>query len=309
MLHVAIFIILALLFLLGMTWMRIGLFNLSGSAMEDWLKKVTNSPFKGMLAGIAMTAVLQSSSAVTVIAVGLVSARILTFPQTIGIILGTNIGTTITLEFFTFDLSKIILPLLTIGLIFQFLKNAKVKSAGFILLGIGIIFTSMNGFEWLASSLENVSAIDNLISLMGNSTIFSFLAGTLLTALIQSSTVVTGISMSFLATGTFPLETGLAIMLGANLGTCATALFASIGAGNEARLTAFAHIWLNLAGALLFLPLINILANVSMTLTYSPETQLAHASVIYNVICSILVLPIAQQFGKFVIWMHGKKNY
>jgi len=308
MLYILLFIILAGCFLLGMSMMRIGLFNLSGSMMEIWLKKMTRTPFLGFLAGIAMTVVLQSSSAVTVIAVGLVSARILSFPQTIGIILGTNIGTTVTLEFFTFDLSKIILPLLLIGMVLQFSKNIKVKSSSFIVLGIGIIFASMNGFEWLSGPLANIEYIDNLIYVMKDHSVISFLIGTFITAIIQSSTVMTGIAMSFLSVGTIPLETGIAIMIGANIGTCATALLASIGTGKEARQTAFAHIWLNVGGAILFFPLISILANFSRLLAVDPNTQLAHASVIYNVVCSLIVLPFAKEFGQFIMKLHGRKK-
>jgi len=308
MLYILLFIILAGCFLLGMTMMRIGLFNLSGGAMEIWLQKMTRTPFLGFLAGIGMTVILQSSSAVTVIAVGLVSARILSFPQTIGIILGTNIGTTITLEFFTFDLSKIIIPLLVIGTVMQFFKNIKIKSSSYILLGIGVIFTSMNGFEWLSGPLANIDYIDNLIYVMKDHSVIAFLIGTLLTAIIQSSTVMTGIAMSFLTVGTFPLETGIAIMIGANIGTCATALLASIGAGREARQTAFAHIWLNLGGALLFFPFITVLANFSRLLAVDPNTQLAHASVIYNVVCSLVVLPFAKEFGNFIVKIHGKNK-
>ncbi|MBS4176287.1 Na/Pi symporter [Lederbergia citrea] len=308
MLYILLFVILAACFLLGMTWMRVGLFNLSGSAMENWLRKVTGTPLKGMIAGIAMTAVLQSSSAVTVIAVGLVSARILSFPQTIGIILGTNIGTTITLEFFTFDLSKIIIPLLTIGVILQFFRRTKLKSWSFIFMGIGIIFAAMNGFEWLSSRLADIDYIQNLIYVMRGNASIAFLIGVFLTALIQSSTVMTGIAMSFLGAGIFPLETGIAIMLGANIGTCATALLAGIGAGREARLTAYAHMWLNIGGAVLFLPFIHFLAGVSSTLTSEPGTQLAHASVIYNLVCSLLVFPFANRFSHFISWMHGKEK-
>lgn len=306
MLHIIFFALLASTFLLGMTWMRIGLFNLSGNRMENWLQKFTNSPFMGMLAGIGMTAILQSSSAVTVIAVGLVSARILTFPQTIGIILGTNIGTTITLEFFTFDLTKMVIPFIIIGIGLQFFKNIKFKSLSLIFLGIGIIFASMNGFELLAKSIEDVPLMQKLIHLMKDNIVISFITGTFLTALIQSSTVMTGIAMSFLNSGTFSLDTGIAIMIGANIGTCATALLASIGAGNEARLTAYAHIWLNLIGAIIFLPLISILGHASSIISDQPPTQLAHASVIYNAAVSLLFLPFAQMFGQYIIKLHGK---
>lgn len=306
MLHLLIFALLAGTFLLGITWMRMGLFNLSGSKMEIWLKKFTNSPFMGMLAGIVMTAILQSSSAVTVIAVGLVSARILTFPQTIGIILGTNIGTTVTLEFLTFDLNHLIIPFIIGGVLLQFFKNTKLKSCGYIFLGIAIIFAAMNGFEILANSIEDVPMMEKLIELMKNNIAISFLTGTFLTAIIQSSTAMTGIAMTFLTSGTFDLNTGIAIMIGANIGTCATALLASIGAGNEARLTAYAHIWLNLIGAVIFLPFISILGQASSMLSDLPATQLAHASVLYNTIVSFLILPFVRKFGQYIIWLHGK---
>ncbi|GIN89665.1 hypothetical protein J6TS1_21800 [Siminovitchia terrae] len=307
MLYILLFFVLAGCFLLGMTWMRIGLFNLSGSSLELWLRNATSTPVKSFIAGIFMTVVLQSSSAVTVIAVGLVSARILTFPQTIGIILGTNIGTTVTLEILSFDLSVIIIPLLSAGTVCLFFRSAKIRSTGFIFTGIGIIFASMNGFDWLSSPLTNIDHVRGLIENMEGNVFFSFMMGVLLTAVIQSGTVVTGIAMSFIGSGVFSLETGILIMMGSNIGTCSTALLASIGAGNEARLTAYAHLWLNIIGVLVFLPFIPNLADWSISLTGNPETQLAHASVIFNIICSLAVLPFARQFGQFIMKLHKKK--
>lgn len=308
MLYFFLFICLVGCFLLGMTWLRIGLFNISGKAMEDWLKKVTSTPVKGMLVGIVMTAILQSSSAVMVITVGLVSARVLAFPQTIGIILGTNIGTTFTLEFLSYDLSRLIIPLLVFGLFFLFFKRTKINSLGYILTGFAIIISSMKAFEWLATPLTQLNLVQHILYLISDHLIYGFIFSILLTACIQSSTVMTGIAMSFLSAGIFPLETGIIIMLGANIGTCITGLLASIGAGEEARLTAFAHIWLNIVGALLFVPFISQLANLCRNLTESLETQLAHASVLFNLICSFLVLPFATKFGRFIIQIHGKKN-
>ncbi|MBD8003616.1 Na/Pi symporter [Bacillus norwichensis] len=306
MLYILLFFILAGCFLLGMTWMRIGLFNLSGSSLELWLRNVTSTPVKSFIAGIFMTVALQSSSAVTVIAVGLVSARILTFPQTIGIVLGTNIGTTVTLEILSFDLSVIIFPLLAAGTVCLFFRSAKIRSTGFIFMGIGIIFASMNGFGWLSSPLTNIDHVHGLIENMEGNIFFAFIMGGLLTAIIQSGTVVTGIAMSFIGSGVFSLETGILIMMGSNIGTCSTALLASIGAGNEARLTAYAHLWLNIIGVLVFLPFIANLADWSISLTENPETQLAHASVIFNIICSLAVLPFARQFGQFIMKLHKK---
>lgn len=306
MLFIILFCLFVACFLLGMTWMRIGLFNLSGSALENWLRTVTATPIHGMLAGILMTAILQSSSAVTVIAVGLVSARVIRFPQTIGIILGTNIGTTITLEIISFDLSHLIIPLLVIGLIFLCFSNVKLRSGGYILLGIGIIFAAMEGFSWLSTPLTQINVVQELIRLMQKEMYLAFLSGIALTAIIQSSTVVTGIAMSFMGSGIFSLETGILIMIGSNIGTCSTALLAGIGAGNEARLTAYAHLWLNLGGAIVSFPFITHLAHISALLTTHPEMQLAHASVIFNLVCSFIVLPVANQFGQLIEKIHSR---
>ncbi|MGE8206196.1 Na/Pi symporter [Heyndrickxia sp. NPDC080065] len=308
MLYLGLFICLVVSFLLGMTWLRIGLFNISGKAMELWLKKVTSTPLKGMIVGIIMTAILQSSSAVMVITVGLVAARVLTFPQTIGIILGTNIGTTFTLEFLSYDLSRLIVPFFVLGLLLLLFRHVKIKSLGFIFTGFAIIVTAMRGFEWLATPLTELEFVQKILYLINDHIIYGFLFSILLTACIQSSTVMTGIAMSFLSAGIFPLETGIIIMLGANIGTCITGLLASIGAGEEARLTAFSHIWLNVVGAIIFIPLIPSIADICRNITTSLETQLAHASVIFNVVCSLSVLPFAMQFGRFIIKIHGRKK-
>ncbi|MBS4173584.1 Na/Pi symporter [Bacillus sp. FJAT-49736] len=308
MLYLILFISLVGVFIWGITWLRIGLFNISGNAMENWLKRVTNTPLKGMLIGIIMTPILQSSGAVMVITVGLVAAKVLAFPQTIGIILGTNIGTTFTLEFLSFNLSVLVIPFLTIGIICMFFKKTKWKSLGFIFIGFALIFAAMRAFEQLAIPFTQLPFTQKLLLLLSDHFLYAFLIGIILTACIQSSTVMTGIAMSFLSAQIFSLETGIAIMLGANIGTCITGLLASIGAGEEARLTAYAHIWLNVGGALLCLPFLSQLAFICRELSYNPETQLAHASVIFNLLSSILVFPIATNFGRFIVKMHGKKT-
>lgn len=287
--------------------MRIGLFNLSGKKLEQRLKKVTNTPVKGMFAGIVMTSILQSSSAVMLITIGFVSTRLLLFPQTIGIILGTNIGTTLTLQFISFNLSSLVIPLIFFGILCFFFRIVWVRSSGFILLGFGFIFAAMYGFEKLAIPLTNTSLMNHLLQLLDQHLLYGFLVGVLITSIVQSSTVVTGIAMSFLNADVFPLEIGIVIMLGANIGTCVTGLLASIGAGEEARLTAFAHVWLNVIGAIICLPFITQLTNASSLISTQPDAQLAHASIIFNCLSSLLVLPFAVQFGRFVAWMHGNK--
>ena len=148
----------------------------------------------------------------------------------------------------------------------------------------------MYGFEKLASSFNKyVFDEPNITHYLIEHILYAFLVGVIITSIVQSSTVVTGIAMSFLNAGIFPLEIGIIIMLGANIGTCVTGLLASIGAGEEARLTAFAHVWLNIIGAIICLPFITHLADLSSLIAKQPDAQLAHASIIFNCISSLIV--------------------
>jgi phosphate:Na+ symporter len=304
---IGIFILFVGLFILGMTMLRYGLFHLSGESLKIWLTKTTDVPWKGFLAGILITCLLQSSSAVMIITIGLISVKMLTFPQSIGIILGTNIGTTITTELITFDIQDFLLPFVIVAIVLLFMKKKKFQSTGLILLGISFVFMAMGGFEYLAIPLKEFGIIDTLLSNLDKSYLLSVIAGTIITAVIQSSTATTAIIMGFLSSGALNLDTGIAILLGSNIGTCADAFLASIGGGKEARLTAYAHVWLNVLGVLIFYPFIGILAEIGPTLAANAHVQLAHISVIFNVICSLAALPFAQSFGKLIMKIHGGK--
>lgn len=289
-----------------MTLLRSGLFNLSAGSLKNWLAAVTNSPWKGTVMGTIVTAVLQSSSAVMIITIGMVSARMLTFPQTIGIILGTNIGTTFTTELITFNIESYIVPLAAAGSILAVMKNKSLRSSGLALLGLSAVFAAMRGFEYLAGSVKDNDMVNHWLLTLDGNYLFAVAAGIVLTAIIQSSTATTGIIMGFLTAGAMDLDTGIAIMLGSNIGTCVDAYLASIGSGKEAKLTAFAHIWLNCLGVAAFYPFIHVLAVLGESAASSPDVQLAHISVLFNVISSLLVLPFANQFGRFVIRLHGR---
>ncbi|NWN94560.1 MAG: Na/Pi cotransporter family protein, partial [Bacillus sp. (in: Bacteria)] len=155
--------------------------------------------------------------------------------------------------------------------------------------------------------VSKTAFVQHLFTVLNTHLLSAFLLGILLSAAIQSSTVTIGMAMGFLAAGVFPLETGISIMLGANIGTCITGLLASIGAGEEARLTAFTHVWLNAGGALVFLPFLHVLADTCRMLSANPEQQLAHASLLFNLLSSLAVLPFSERFGRFIIAFHGKK--
>lgn len=306
MLELLLFILLIGVFLYGMYLLRQGLFNLSAETLRKCLVNLTDAPWKGFILGIFITAILHSSSAVMIITIGLVGAKILTFPQTIGIILGTNIGTTATAEIITFNLESFLIPIAVAGGILSLINHANFRNTGFILLGISSVFAAMWGFEALASPLKDTPFMHELLLTLGSSRLYAVLAGAVLTAVIQSSTATTGIIMGFLSADTMNLETGIAILLGANIGTCADALLASIGSGKEGKLTAYAHTWLNVFGVALFYPFIGLLAALGSFLSAQPDVQLAHISVIFNVVVSLFILPVAEPFGKLIMKMHSR---
>lgn len=309
MVYLLLFLLFLGTFLGGMALLRRGLFQLSASRMKNWLSAMTDTPLKGMIAGMVVTALLHSSSAVMVITIGLIAAGLLKFSQSIGIILGSNIGTTFTLEIITFNIDIFIVPFAVGGAIMILMKNRTWQNLGAISFGIAAVFAAMRGFSFLADPVTSITFIENALQNLNNSHLVSILTGTLVTGLIQSSTAMTGILMGFLTEGTLKMDSAIAAMLGANIGTCITALLASIGAGREGKLTAYAHVWLNLAGALAFYPFIDDVARLVPLAADRPEVQLAHVSVIYNIFASLLVLPFAEKFGRMVEWVHGGRNH
>ncbi len=291
-----------------MIWLRTGLFNIANEKIKKWLHYLTNSPAKGVVTGTIVTACIHSSSAVMVLTVGLVSSGFIPFRQSIGIMLGSNIGTTFTLEMFTLDMNYLIIPSIVIGFIMYWFRSTSVRSLGMVFIGFGLIFTSIRAIQWLAAPLTHSPSLRTYFFEVNDHVVLALLLGCILTAIVQSSTVITGVTMGFMAAHSIDLNAGIGIMLGANIGTCITAYMASIGGGTQAKLTAYAHIWLNVIGVLIFIPLIPIMSYLVQRVTSSPDLQLAHASVIFNISCSILVLPFANQFAQFIERIHSPKK-
>ncbi|QNU03971.1 Na/Pi symporter [Peribacillus butanolivorans] len=304
MYELILFLLFIAIFLAGMAVLRIGLFNMSGAALKTFLSKVTDRPWKGFFAGTIFTGILQSSSAVMVMTVGLVSAGSLTFPQTIGIILGTNIGSTFTAEFMTISLDRWIIPGVISGAILCLMPKVLLKSAGMSLIGISAIFAAMSGFKMLSKPIAVYPSVQTLISNIEDHMSIALLAGILLTAMIHSSSATIGIAMSFLMSGELSVASAIIMMLGSNIGTCITGYMASIGSGRQAAFTAYAHIWLNVIGVAAFLPLVDVLERTAAFFTDDKGTQLAHASVIFNIVTSLTVLPFARQFSNFILLIH-----
>lgn len=307
MYELCLFSLFIAIFLVGMSVMRLGLFYLSGEKLKTVLSKLTNKSWKGFLAGILLTGLLQSSSAVMVMTVGLVSAGSLPFKQTIGIILGTNIGSTFITEFITFNIVQWIIPGLICGIVLMLIPYQLAKSSGMVFIGLSAIFTAMSGFKMLATPIAAYPIVQTAITEINNHFIFALMVGIILTAIIHSSSATIGIAMSFVASGELSVTPAIIIMLGANIGSCVTGYMASIGSGKEAAVTAYAHIWLNLIGVFLFLPFVNQLEQFSAFFTANKETQIAHASVIFNVISSLMVLPFTKQFAAFILLIHDRR--
>ncbi|WLD92130.1 Na/Pi symporter [Alkalihalobacillus sp. AL-G] len=304
---VSLFGVYLMIFLFGMTVMRLGLNTASQHTFKKMLLKYTNTPWKGFLLGILITAIVQSSSAVMVILVGLVAANLMSFRQSIGIILGTNIGTTITTEIISFDLDQLILPFVLVGALCIFIKGRAFFCTGCAVFGLGCMFLAMNGFESLANPITSLSWIQHFLQMTNNHIFYGLGLGTAMTAIIQSSTATTAIIMALMNENILSLSSGITILLGANIGTCVTALLASIGTIREAKFVAMAHIWVNLFGVAFFLPFLNLFSELINVLTYLPDVQIAHASVIFNVISSLLLLPCAGILASFITKIHGRK--
>ncbi|MFA9558785.1 Na/Pi symporter [Evansella sp. AB-rgal1] len=300
----SMFAIFIALFLFGMTVMRQGLLHLQGERMTSIIYKATDNPYKGFIVGIIVTALLQSSSAVMVITVGLVASGFIPFRHSIGIILGTNIGTVVTLEILAFDLAILIFPLLFLGILLLLQRSQLLFSIGCFCFGFSSMLVAMHGFETLSYPLSSLAIVYDWLVSTNEIESLAVTIGVILSGIIQSSSAVTAIAMSFMNENLLQLPAGISIMLGANLGTCVTALLASLGGSKESKLTAYTHIWVNIIGIVLFFPFIHLLATTVETLSSSPSQQLAHAALLFNVVCSLIFLPFIHSLSRFVQWIH-----
>lgn len=285
-------------FLTGMYLMRSGFHNLAGNQMESIMLRFTRTPTHSFFSGLFSTFALQSSSAVTVLTISLTHSGIIGFAQTVGIILGTNVGTTVTTELIALRLEDFAVPILLVGAAMWLQSKPLFRSIGLILGGFGLVFLGIDTMQVMAKPLETSQTFRTLFLESSHSIWIGLLTGTVFTALIHSSSATTAITMSLMVHQIFTMETALAIVLGANIGTCFTALIASIGTNLASKQVAWLHTLFNVAGALFFLPFLSSLAQISAMLTADPAIQIAHSQTIFNLVCSLVALPFATQIGK-----------
>lgn len=285
----------------GMQLMRGGLEEIAQSRMRKALNFLTKTPIMGAITGLVLTILVQSSTAVTVITISLVNANIINFSNAVGIILGTNVGTSITAQLMSFNLEGLALPAIGFGAIITFLsKRPAFKAMGQAIIGFGLVFL---GMATMAHSMEPLKTNPNFIkflTIMGKNPIWGVLAGTIFTALIHSSSTTTGVVIALSFQGIIDLQSAISIVLGSNIGTCITAVLASIGGNRGAKQVAAAHVLLNILGVLVFLPILQPFTQlISYTDSQLPR-QIANAHTIFNIISSIIVLPFSLPFAKLV---------
>ena len=248
------------IFLYGMNKMTEGLKLVAGSSLRSLLKTLTRNRFSGVLTGAGITAVIQSSSITTVLVVGFISAGLMSLSQSVPVIMGANIGTTVTAQILAFKITKAALGMIALGFALEFaIKKPRPKKLGSILMGLGFIFLGMDIMSDATHPLRTYEPFLNLMQDMRNP-LLAIAIGAVFTAMVQSSSATTGIVIVLAGQGLITLENGIALILGANIGTCVTSLLATIGKPREALQAAGVHVLFNVTGVVIWVGLIGPLA-------------------------------------------------
>jgi phosphate:Na+ symporter len=301
------------LFLYGLELLSDALKAVAGGRMKDILSRLTTNRLTSVLTGAFVTAVVQSSSVTTVLVVGFVTANLMTMTQSIGVIMGANIGTTVTTQIIAFNVSRYSLLLVTLGFAVFFLgRREKLKKQGLAILGLGLVFFGMGIMGDAMTPLRGYSPFVEAMSRMESLGV-GILTGAVFTALIQSSAATTGVVIVLSSQGLLSLSAGIALVLGANIGTCITALLAAIGKTREAFRASVVHVLFNVLGVLIWLRFIPDLADLVMWMT--PDAgglagvdkmaaevprEIANAHTVFNVANTLIFLPFMGFLGRLV---------
>ena len=287
-------------FLFGMNVMSNSLERIAGGRLETALKKMTSNPFKSLALGAGITIAIQSSSAMTVMLVGLVNSGIMEFSQTIGVIMGANIGTTITAQLVSLDVDFLAPVALGIGIvIYMFSNKPKHKNIAEILIGFGILFTGMDFMKEAVKPLAGYQGFTDMLLSFGHHPILGVLMGFAITAIVQSSSASMGMLIALASQGLIPITAALPILYGENIGTCVTSLISSIGASRNARRAAIMHLTFNVLGSMIFMfilskPIVAIVTAIDPT---DAARQIANAHTLFNILNVIVLLP----FNKLIV--------
>ncbi len=301
------------LFLYGMQMMSNGLETAAGNRMKQILEKLTSNRVKGVLVGAIITAVIQSSSATTVMVVGFVNSGLMTLNQAVWVIMGANIGTTITGQLIALDIGAIAPLIAFLGVAaIMFVKNEKIKHISEIFAGLGVLFIGMDMMGNAMVPLQDSPAFLHFMTTVENPLI-GILLGAGFTALIQSSSASVGILQALASTGMIPLSSAVYILFGQNIGTCITAVLASIGTKVNAKRTTVIHLMFNIIGTIVFtiVCLVTPFAAFMESLTPGdPVAQIANVHTTFNVVTTLLLLPFGNYMAKaaHIILPGGKES-
>ena len=290
------------LFLYGMQMMSQGLEAAAGNRMKQILEKLTANRFLAVTVGAAITAVIQSSSATTVMVVGFVNSGMMTLRQAVWIIMGANIGTTITGQLIALDVGMLAPLFAFIGVsMVVFLKSEKAHHIGGILAGLGVLFI---GMEMMGDAMRPLREVPEFVSLMTkfSNPVIGIGVGALFTAVIQSSSASVGILQSLASNGLIGLGDAVFVLFGQNIGTCITAVLAAIGTSKNAKRTTLIHLSFNIIGTVIFTIACLVLPLTAMVESWTPgnaPAQIANMHTLFNIVTTLMLLPVGQYLANF----------
>lgn len=299
------------LFLYGMQMMSTNLEAAAGNRMKDILEKLTANRFMGVIVGAVITAVIQSSSATTVMIVGFVNAGLMRLNQAVWLIMGANIGTTITGQMIALDIGMYAPLLAFVGVaMIMFIKNKKVQYVGGIVAGFGVLFLGMEMMSDAMMPLRDNPSFVNLMTRFTNP-LLGILAGAVFTAIIQSSSASVGILQALAMSGLIGLDGAIFVLFGQNIGTCITAVIASIGTSRNAKRTTVIHLMFNLIGTAVFLLIClttNFVDLMISTAPDNPAAQIANAHTVFNITTALLLIPFGNLLAKAAVMILPDKK-
>jgi phosphate:Na+ symporter len=282
------------LFIYGVTRLAQGLGDLNSERMRRWTSRFTSNRFAGVATGFVATTLLESSSVVVIMVIAMVSGGVLTFVQSLGVVLGANIGTAVGAQIIALDVDRYIPVLLLVGLLLHFVgKSATRKKLGLVVFGFGLMFYGLEAIDEAMKPLRDHQPFMHLMRSLGQTPIYGALFGAAFTVLIQSSSAVIAIVITLAGSGLVDLPAGVAIMLGAEIGTCSDTLLATIGRGRPAIRTGVFHLLFNLASAVIGVALAPLFVRFVQMISGDAGVgrQIANAQMIFNVVGVAVVLP------------------
>jgi phosphate:Na+ symporter len=304
------------LFLAGLEVLSEGLRMAAGDTLRSALQRMTGNPFLGVLTGAFVTGILNSSSVTTVLVVGFVTAGLMSLSQSVGVIMGANIGSTVTAQILAFNVSAYALLPVAVGFFCFFVgRRERIRHVGLMILGLGLVFYGMGLMSDGMAPLRTFAPFIELLAEMERP-LYGIVAGALFTGLVQSSAATVGIAIAMASEGLLTLEAGIALALGANVGTCVTALLAALGKPAEAVRAAVVHICFNIIGVIVWLPFIPLLGDLAVTVTPASDRlddaarimaevprQIANANTLFNVANTLLFVGFSVWFARLAEWL------